>query len=304
MPSAAPKRKRTVEHLHKAKKPKRFRKQKNYHSSSEDDSDENDGEPDFAPVNMEDSSGEEEAVLTDGPTNANVIDVKIAKDAVADAQAGADEDDVDDDVSDVDDDELLEAGDDLDLADESLADSIASMESDSDADSRVLGKKTKKRNDPSAFTNSMQKILSSKLSTSKRSDPVLSRSVAASTANKELTDSRLEAKAKQKLRAEKKAALERGRVKDVLGLETEGVSAAEVQERERRLKKTAQRGVVKLFNAVRAAQVQADVAREQARKEGVVGIAQREDRINEMSKKSFLDLIAKGGKKAQTIEEG
>ncbi|KAF2220645.1 Rrp15p-domain-containing protein [Elsinoe ampelina] len=275
MPSAAPKRKRTVEHLHKAKKPKRFRKQKNYHSSSEDESEDEGGEPDFAPVNMAESSDEEGT--DDAPS------------------AEADEDDDGSESAEVLDD--LDAEDDMELEDDDLLDSDASMDSGSQAESQVPARKTKKRNDPSAFTTSMQKILSSKLSNSKRSDPVLSRSVDASTANRELTDSRLEAKAKAKLRAEKKAALERGRVKDVLGLETEGVSAAEVQEREKRLKKTAQRGVVKLFNAVRAAQVQADVAREQARKEGVVGMAQREERINEMSKKSFLDLIAKGGKK-------
>ncbi|KAG8627957.1 hypothetical protein KVT40_003830 [Elsinoe batatas] len=302
MPSAAPKRKRTVDHLHKAKKPKRFRKQKNYHSSSEDESEDEGGEPDFAPVNMVESSDEQGADDVDDGVPVKAAAPSAIKDATTAPPAEDDEDDDGSESAEVLDD--LEVEDDLELEDDDLLDSDASMDSGSEAESQVPARKTKKRNDPSAFTTSMQKILSSKLSNSKRSDPVLSRSVDASTANKELTDSRLEAKAKAKLRADKKAALERGRVKDVLGLETEGVSAAEVQEREKRLKKTAQRGVVKLFNAVRAAQVQADVAREQARKEGVVGMAQREERINEMSKKSFLDLIAKGGKKGQTIEEG
>ncbi|PNS21117.1 Ribosomal RNA-processing protein 15 [Sphaceloma murrayae] len=293
MPSAAPKRKRTVEHLHKAKKPKRFRKQKNYHSSSEDENESDDAEPDVTPVDMDDS-GDDDQVAVSGAKNPSTTLTNPAKvppnvGSVSD-QEGSDNEDA-------------EQADDIDLGDDSMADSNPSGDSESEAEIRAQSK-TKKRNDPSAFATSMSKILSSKLSTSKRSDPVLSRSVDASTANKELLDSRLELKAKQKMRAEKKAALQRGRVTDVLGLETTGISAAEVQERERRLKKTAQRGVVKLFNAVRAAQVQADVAREQTKKEGIVGMAQREEKINEMSKQSFLDLIAKGGKKGATIEEG
>lgn len=297
MPSTAPKRKRTAEHLHKAKKPKRFRKQKNYHSSSEDEDEDDvdDAGADFAPVNMDDSDANEEVEVPAAPVTKNKKSAPPSKKP---------EDEDIEDAEDLDDEALDEdLADEIDLEDDSMADDSEASEAESDANTRGPVK-AKKRNDPTAFATSMSKILSSKLSTSKRSDPVLSRSVDASTANRELTDSRLELKAKQKLRAERKAALERGRVTDVLGINTEGVSAAEIQEREKRLKKTAQRGVVKLFNAVRAAQVQADVAREQARKEGVVGMAQREERINEMSKKSFLDLIAKGGKKGATIEEG
>ncbi|THY45546.1 Rrp15p-domain-containing protein [Aureobasidium pullulans] len=140
------------------------------------------------------------------------------------------------------------------------------------------------------------------LTTSKRQDPVLSRSAAATAASKELADQKLELKAKRKMHAEKREALDKGRVKDVLGLNTPEVSTAQIQETEKRLQKTAQRGVVKLFNAVRAAQVQGEQARSEAKKEGVVGISQREERVSEMSKKGFLDLIATGGKKAAAVE--
>ncbi|GAM83961.1 hypothetical protein ANO11243_019510 [Dothideomycetidae sp. 11243] len=301
MPAAIPKRKRTAEHLHKAKKTKRFKKQKNYHSSSDSDEDDEDDAPDFAPIAMDESDDDIETTAI-APVSTSDTAVGTIKQS-EDAGSAADSDDNDEDVSKEDDEPELD--DDIEIDDESLGevDSDLGDASNSDEDSQV-GNKKRKRNDPSAFATSMSKILSSKLTVSKRADPVLARSAAASTAQKEMTESRLETKAKQKLRADRIAALERGRIKDVLGLETEGVSAAEVQERERRLKKTAQRGVVKLFNAVRAAQVQADVAREQARKEGVVGMAQREQRINEMSKQGFLDLISKGGKKKATIEEG
>ncbi len=165
-----------------------------------------------------------------------------------------------------------------------------------------VGRKRRKRDDPDVFANSLSKILNSKLTTSKRADPVLARSRAATEANQELADARLEAKARQKLRDEKKALLEKGRVKDVLGVERDGAdgSSAEVLELERRLKKTAQRGVVKLFNAVRAAQVKGEQAAQEAKKEGVIGAKEREAKVNEMSKKGFLDLIAGGGKKMLT----
>jgi hypothetical protein len=157
------------------------------------------------------------------------------------------------------------------------------------------GRKTK-RNDPTAFATSMSKILSAKLSTSKRADPVLSRSKDASAAVKEMSDARLEAKAKQKIKEQKLSRLDNGRISDVLGLDDPEVSTEQILEQERKLKKVAQRGVVKLFNAVRAAQVKGEEAAREARKIGVVGIDKREERVTEMSKKGFLDLIAGGGK--------
>jgi hypothetical protein len=159
----------------------------------------------------------------------------------------------------------------------------------------------------------MSKILGAKLSTSKRSDPVLSRSATAIQASKEITDLALEKKARHKMRAEKREALDKGRVKDVLGASTafdaasgkEGPSVQETMELEKRLRKTAQRGVVKLFNAVRAAQVKGEEAARDARAKGLVGQGRREEKVNEMSKKGFLDLIAGGGGglKAGAIEE-
>jgi len=78
----------------------------------------------------------------------------------------------------------------------------------------------------------------------------------------------------------------------------------QVMEEEKRLRKTAQRGVVKLFNAVRAAQVKGEEASREARAKGLVGQGRREERVNEMSKKGFLDLIAGGGGlKSGPIEE-
>lgn len=153
----------------------------------------------------------------------------------------------------------------------------------------------KKRNDPEAFATSISKILGSGLSTTKRAEPILSRSKDAADAAREVADSKLEARAKHKLRDEKRLAKEKGRVRDVLGLQDSGVSTQAILEEEKRLRKTAQRGVVKLFNAVRAAQVKAEEA--QAQVKGQVGIDKREEKVNEMTKQGFLDMIAAGGKK-------
>lgn len=99
------------------------------------------------------------------------------------------------------------------------------------------------------------------------------------------------------MREDRKLELEKGRVKDVLlgtdavgdGVVGEG-SVGEMVEQERRLRKTAQRGVVKLFNAVRAAQVKGEEA---AKKGGAPG--RKKERVTEMSKVGFLELIAGGG---------
>ncbi|PHH87235.1 hypothetical protein CDD83_9141 [Cordyceps sp. RAO-2017] len=173
-------------------------------------------------------------------------------------------------------------------------------ESGSDSEEAVGSKPKSKRNDPSAFANSLSKILSTKLSTSKRSDPVLARSAAAHEASKAAVDSALEAKARRHLKEQKRKALERGRVKDVLSATKDAAggpdaSTAGVLEVERKLREVAKRGVIKMFNAVRAAQVKAAEAERDARKGGVIGMNRREEKVNELSKQGFLELLASGG---------
>lgn len=187
--------------------------------------------------------------------------------------------------------------------------STSSSKSESDlgsesSSSNTSKRRTRKRNDPSAFSTSMAKILSSKLSTSKRADPVLARSSTAALANAEIANEKLEKKARQKLRKDRKLEFEKGRVKDlILGTDAglvegdDGVeNAAELREQEKKFRKTAQRGVVKLFNAVRAAQIKGEEA---ARKGGAAG--RKKERVEEMSKQGFLELVAGGGKNGKDI---
>ncbi|KAH9219371.1 Rrp15p-domain-containing protein [Leptodontidium sp. 2 PMI_412] len=263
---------------------KKFKKQTDYdnQSSSEDEAAEG---QDFPAVNLQDSD-EEELDTTDLIT------------------AEESEPELDDEPEIADDEE--------EVTDASNSDSESGSDDEENDNPNLIRKR--KRNDPEAFATSISKILGSKLSTSKRSDPVLSRSVDAIQASKEITDLALEKAARHKMRVEKREAMDKGRVKDVLGASTafdaangvaDGPSVQETMELEKRLRNTAQRGVVKLFNAVRAAQVKGEEAARDARTKGLVGHGRREEKVNEMSKKGFLDLIAGGGGnlKAGAIEE-
>lgn len=175
------------------------------------------------------------------------------------------------------------------------------IEGDDKSEDKSTQSRNSKKKDNSAFAKSLSAILSTKLTSSKRSDPVLSRSLEAQEASRALLDNALEAKARKQIRDQKRRAQEKGRVKDVLVAtrnESTGEiesSTADVMETERRLRKVAQRGVVKLFNAVRAAQVAAVEAEKGVRKEGIIGMDRRGEKVNDMTKKGFLDLIASGG---------
>ncbi|KAK2033084.1 Rrp15p-domain-containing protein [Colletotrichum zoysiae] len=162
------------------------------------------------------------------------------------------------------------------------SDSDSEEESGDDGGEGAPQRTKSKRNDPSAFATSMSKILATKLTTAKRADPVLARSAEAHESARAAVDLALESKARKQLRQQKKEAMERGRVRNVLvAPEAEGTSTGDMVETERRLRKVAQRGVVKLFNAVRAAQVKAAEAERQARRDGVVGVSRRRRRQKE-----------------------
>merc|ERR1712225_72761 len=265
---------------------KKFKKQTDYdnQSSSEDEPTE---ARDFPAVNLQDS--DEEGLDTTDLITAEESETEL-----------------------LDDEPIIADDEEEEVTDASNSDSESGSDDEENDNPNLIRKR--KRNDPEAFATSMSKILGSKLSTSKRSDPVLSRSVDAIQASKEITDLALEKAARHKLRVEKREAMDKGRVKDVLGASTafdaangvaDGPSVQETMELEKRLRKTAQRGVVKLFNAVRAAQVKGEEAARDARTKGLVGHGRREEKVTEMSKKGFLDLIAGGGGglKAGAIEE-
>ncbi|KAK6347116.1 hypothetical protein TWF696_007195 [Orbilia brochopaga] len=161
----------------------------------------------------------------------------------------------------------------------------------SDPDSLPASTKKRKRTDPAAFATSMSKILSSHLTATARKDPVL---VRAKHTAAHIDDAKLEAKARRLLTAEKRAALDRGRMRDVVPRDdASGEEVKTVLEREKALRKIAQRGVIKLFNAVRAAQVKGEEAARENKVKGTLGIDSRSKNVTEISKESFLDMISK-----------
>lgn len=198
--------------------------------------------------------------------------------------------------------------------DEALSSDEAAGQDGEALDGSANGKRTSKskRNDPEAFATSISKILGTKISGKNRADPVLARSADARERVRQVLDEDLDRKARRKLREQKQRAMEKGRVRDVLVAtnstfsnvnpvtgkvvsDTDGETTAEILATERRLRKVAQRGVVQLFNAFRTAQVKAAEAERVARKQGVIGMDRKKDKVTEMSKKGFLDLIASGG---------
>ncbi|KAG6356514.1 hypothetical protein INS49_015902 [Diaporthe citri] len=198
--------------------------------------------------------------------------------------------------------------------DEALSSDEAGGQNGDAQDDPTKAKRTSKskRNDPEAFSTSISKILGTKISGKNRADPVLARSADARQRVRQVLDEDLDRKARRKMREQKQRAMEKGRVRDVLVAtngtfsnvnpvtgkvvsDTDGETTAEVLATERRLRKVAQRGVVQLFNAFRTAQVKAAEAERVARKQGVIGMDRKKDKVTEMSKKGFLDLIASGG---------
>lgn len=268
------------------KPPRKFRKQNHYSSPSPSPSS---AAEDFAPVSLGDSD------IDDPPSLSHEASPSRSS-GIAPSPASSDSDTESRSASD--------------------SSSEANSQDEPSSNPNLSKRKIRKANDPAAFSNSIAKILGSKLSTSKRADPVLARSATAKEANESLSNSRLEAKARQKLREDRKKDMEKGRVKDVLlgtdapkahaiGIVRDGaegvITVGELQEQEKRLRKTAQRGVVKLFNAVRAAQVKGEEA---ARTEKGGGRDRKQERVGEMSKQGFLELVAGGGSKNKAIAAG
>lgn len=301
------KRRRTEAEMRKGqpkKEKKKVKRQKYYHSSDES-GDENvatdapknykaprldEVEEPFEPsgVNaVEPKAKPLKSALKPQPKHKATIAAKSAPAADEAHDSSPSEDDLADDDEEEDDDDEEE---DSEL--EVEADEFDIEDSDSDASqTSTTARKLKKRNDPTAFATSITRILATKLTTTKRSEPILARSKDAQTAHKELADSKLSEKARRQILAEKRAAREKGRVTDVLGLRDASTSTAAVTAKEKELRRTAQKGVIKLFNAVRAAQVKGEAAQQMAREQGVVGLAKREERVKEMSKQGFLDMI-------------
>lgn len=213
-----------------------------------------------------------------GPKKSQLADVKSESDSDMDTKV---EIKSESDLSD-DDDEIKDDDDDLELEDDEFD------VGDDDEDDEKDGIHPKKRTAQESFANAMDAIFGSKIKAHDRDNPVLIR---ARKKAKLMTDAKLEYNAKKALAAEKKEFLEKGHERDILPT---GSDARVVLEKERTLRKTAQRGVVQLFNAIMKAQGQA-ASVSSAPKGSMGGTADRvKEKVGEMTKDTFLDAIRSG----------
>lgn len=182
--------------------------------------------------------------------------------------------------------------------------SDAVLESDDESHPETNNRKKElvKADDPSAFATSMSAILSSNLTRTQRANPILARSADAKEAESALLDRKLEKKVRAEMKREKgdKGGWEPGimmmikddvHVGESLGETGEIGPHAAYQRREKELRKMAQRGVVKMFNAF------AHVREKAVEAQGVGGSrAKREEKATEMTKEGWLEYVGLGGK--------
>ena len=188
---------------------------------------------------------------------------------------------------------------------ESASDATADSDGEPHPDKKK--KETLKADNPSAFASSMAGILGYKLTRTQRANPILARSADAKEADETLLDMKLEKKAKAEMRKEKfkkggdpnKNSKEvhgdgaQDLVRNVLGIDgpLEPQQVFAYQQHEKELRKMAQKGVVKMFNAFTSVRERAMEA------QGLGGSrAKKEEKATEMSKEGWLEYVGQGGK--------
>ena len=284
-PSVMPRKRKGPDSLQAIRPSKKSKKQLEYHSSSDEHEEDDDEPSDFQAVNLADSEEDDDEDRTSQKKEKKSIGSQNGK-GKQDERDGRSSDDDEVEESEEEEEEDQEADQDDSDSDRSLRNPNSKSE-----------RRIPKRNDPAAFSTSISKILTTKLPASARSDPVLSRSKSAADVRLDFASERLDRLARAKLRADKREELDRGRIRDVMGIARQ--QAGHVAEEEKRLCKTAQRGVIKLFNAVRVAQVRGEEAARAEKRKGTIGLDERAKTANEISKQGFLELI--GGKKGKQV---
>lgn len=203
-------------------------------------------------------------------------DIEVNEDGSSDEDGDNEGEEIDNDEMDVSD---------ISSLDDNTDDEIEGMKAERNKTKASKLRQSKEENTES-FSNAMDALLNSHLKAHDRSDPILVRQK--KKIIKKLNDEKLDAKAKRLLKMERKELMEKGRQKDLLPQSE--VNARLILEHEKKLKKTAQRGVIKLFNAILNTQIQTDQL--------IDGIEEKRDYKNdkknvasEISKETFLDMV-------------
>lgn len=188
-------------------------------------------------------------------------DSEAAVDSELEESANSDEEDISsmDENDEFDDDEFDESG------DEDL---------ESESETEAGDAKKAKLNDGSDFDAALSSILNSKIKAYNAENPVLIRDQRSA---KRIQQDKEDAKARKAIRADKLKNQDKARVKNVVPLDTD--EAGRVLQNEKILRKIAQRGVVRLLNAIHSAQSVA-----------ITG----DVKDTEVSKEKFLDMIRMG----------
>ncbi|KAG1057398.1 hypothetical protein G6F46_000716 [Rhizopus delemar] len=176
----------------------------------------------------------------------------------------------------------------MDEADiEDLSDEEDEEDEDDEFDEDELqrsDKPRKKKYSAEAFSSAMTNILASSLTGADKKQPILARSKGV---ERKIEDEKLDYKARKILSAQKKAEKERGRV----------IPDYTTFDYEKKLRKVATRGVVKLFNAIRTQQKMTEVAvRDVTSKSKTLSAVDKAKDVSTMSKTNFLDLLKTGKK--------
>ncbi|CCD23611.1 rRNA-processing protein RRP15 NDAI_0B05780 [Naumovozyma dairenensis CBS 421] len=156
-------------------------------------------------------------------------------------------------------------------------------------------KKSKHDDGSNDFSSAVNAILSSHLKAYDRKDPIMARNKKVLKKNE---SDKLEQQARRVLTTERKKLLNKARKKDIIpiasGENQNGEEIRAVLEKETKLRKIAQKGVVKLFNAILSTQVKTE--KEIATTMGdIKNRKERETLITEVSKEKFLDLVKAAG---------
>ncbi|KAI9183192.1 pre-60S ribosomal particles component [Blastocladiella emersonii ATCC 22665] len=187
-----------------------------------------------------------------------------------------DEESEDSDAADSDDDDEEDEGMDVDASD------------DDDEDLPSRKKKPAKKSRP--LSEAIADILSAKPPAATRAAaaaPILSRT----TIERRLEEEKLEAKARKIVASENKIDYSKEHVIPSITADLEY---------EKRLRKVATRGVVKLFNAVRMSQQKAKEIRAVAKKETLIERPATTQKVASTAKATFMDILRRGSNKPQT----
>lgn len=188
------------------------------------------------------------------------------------------------------DNEQSDAEEDDDEEEEDAEEEDDEEEEDDDFPRKKKSKNSKHDDGSTGFSAAVNAILSSHLKAYDRKDPIMARN---KKVLKQSESEKLEYKAKKALLAEKKKLLGKARKTDIIPIasgEDRSENIRKVLEKETALRKIAQKGAVKLFNAILATQVKT----EKEVSENLSGIKNKEEKkelITEVSKEKFLDLV-------------